>query len=116
MEADCEKEGASMRVAVTYEDGEVYPYFGHTEEFKIYDIVDGRVSFSEILATKEYGHDDLITFLYHQGVDAVICGGIGTIAQTALIEEGIAVYSDVMGTVDEAIIDFVRGRLTLKTS
>ena len=102
-----------MRVAVTYENGEVYPYFGHTEEFNIYDIEEGRVSFSEIFKTSGYEHDDLITFLYHQGVDVLICGGIETIAHSALIEEGIAVYKDVMGCVDEAIIDFVRGRLAL---
>ena len=32
-----------MRIAVTYENGEIFQHFGHTEEFKVYDVQDGTV-------------------------------------------------------------------------
>ena len=31
-----------MKIAVTYENGNVFQHFGHTEEFKVYDVEDGR--------------------------------------------------------------------------
>lgn len=33
-----------MKVAVTYENGNVFPHFGHTEQFKVYDVKDGKIS------------------------------------------------------------------------
>ena len=32
-----------MRIAVTYENGQVYQHFGHSEAFKFYDVEDGQV-------------------------------------------------------------------------
>ena len=32
-----------MRIAVTYENGEIFQHFGHTESFKIYEIQDNKV-------------------------------------------------------------------------
>ena len=32
-----------MRIAVTYENGEIFQHFGHTEQFKIYDVEDGQI-------------------------------------------------------------------------
>ncbi len=36
-----------MRVAVTYENGQIFQHFGHTETFKIYDVEEGKVLHSE---------------------------------------------------------------------
>ena len=32
-----------MKIAVTYEDGNVFQHFGHTEQFKIYTAEDGKI-------------------------------------------------------------------------
>lgn len=32
-----------MKIAVTYENGQIFQYFGHTEQFKIYDIENGTI-------------------------------------------------------------------------
>ena len=40
-----------MRIAVTYENGQVFQHFGHTEEFKIYEIEDGKVISTEIIGS-----------------------------------------------------------------
>ena len=33
-----------MRIAVTYNNGEVFQHFGHSEYFKVYEVEDGKVS------------------------------------------------------------------------
>ena len=33
-----------MKIAVTYENGQVFQHFGHTEQFKIYEAAEGKVS------------------------------------------------------------------------
>ena len=32
-----------MKIAVTYENGQVFQHFGHTEQFKIYEAAEGKV-------------------------------------------------------------------------
>ena len=33
-----------MKLAIPYDNGQVFQHFGKTEAFKIYDIVDGKVA------------------------------------------------------------------------
>ena len=66
-----------MKIAVTYENGEIFQHFGHTEAFKIYDIADGKVVSAEVVDTNGSGHGALAGFLVAHGVDTLICGGIG---------------------------------------
>ena len=70
-----------MKIAVTYEDGRIFQHFGHTEQFKIYETADGRIVRAEVVDTNGSGHGALADFLMRQGVDALICGGIGGGAQ-----------------------------------
>lgn len=66
-----------MKLAVTYLNGEVFQHFGHTQQFKIYDVCDGKVQSSEVVDTNGSGHGALASFLKNMGVEALICGGIG---------------------------------------
>ena len=52
-----------MKIAVTYENGEIFQHFGHTEAFKIYDIADGKVVSAEVVDTNGSGHGALAGFL-----------------------------------------------------
>ena len=36
-----------MKIAVTYENGQIFQHFGHTEQFKIYTVEDGKIVSSE---------------------------------------------------------------------
>lgn len=105
------KEGRIMKIAVTYENGMVFGHFGHTAEFKIYDVVDGKVVSSEVVDTNGSGHGALAGFLMQRGVDTLICGGIGGGAINALGNAGIKVYGGVSGDVDTVVNDFILGRL-----
>ena len=92
-----------MKIAVTYENGTVFQHFGHTEQFKLYEVENGAVSHTEIVDTNGNGHGALAGFLLGKGVDTLICGGIGGGAQMALKEAGIRLYGGVSGDADAAV-------------
>lgn len=100
-----------MRIAVTYADGNIFQHFGHTEQFKLYDIENGAIVNTEVIGTNGSGHGALAAFLVANGVDALICGGIGGGAQTALAQAGIKLYGGVSGAADDAVNAFVAGEL-----
>ena len=100
-----------MRVAVTYENGQIFQHFGHTEQFKIYDVEDGKITKEQIVDTNGSGHGALAAFLKDQDVDTLICGGIGMGAQNALAEAGIKLYGGTSGSADEAVEDLAKGTL-----
>lgn len=100
-----------MKIAVTYENGQVFQHFGHTEQFKFYEVTDGRVTGSSVTDTNGSGHGALADFLRQRGVDALICGGIGGGARTALEQAGIRLYGGVSGSADQAVADLLAGTL-----
>ena len=100
-----------MKIAVTYESGNVFQHFGHTEQFKIYDIENGKIADSAVVDTNGSGHGALAGFLTEQGVDTLICGGIGGGAKTALAEAGITLYGGVTGNADNAVAALLNGTL-----
>ena len=100
-----------MRIAVTYENGNVFQHFGHTEEFKVYEVEDGKVISSEVIGSEGSGHGALAVLLSGKGIDVLICGGIGGGAQTALQEQGIELCAGASGSADEAVKAYLRGEL-----
>ncbi len=106
-----EKGTDTMRIAVTYENGEIFQHFGHTEQFKLYDIEDGKIVNEQVVDTYGSGHGALAGFLQAAKADALICGGIGMGAQTALAEAGIKLYAGVQGSADAAAKALAEGDL-----
>lgn len=102
-QAPIRKEADIMRIAVTYENGNVFQHFGHTEHFKLYDIQNGEITSSQVVSAAGSGHGALAGFLSGLQVDALICGGIGAGAQNALAEAGIRLYGGVSGDTDAAV-------------
>lgn len=100
-----------MKIAVTYEDGKIFPHFGHTQAFKLYDAEDGKVISSRVVPTDGCGHGALAAFLREQGAEILICGGIGGGARTALDEAGIRLYGGASGDADAAVEALLRGAL-----
>ena len=78
-----------MIIAVTYQDGQVFQHFGHTEQFKFYDVENGLVVKEQLADTSGSGHGALAGFLKAAKVDVLLCGGIGAGAKTALVQAGI---------------------------
>ena len=82
-----------MRIAVTYENGQIFQHFGHTETFKIYDVEEGKVVHSEVVDTNGSGHGAL--------------AGV----QTALAAAGIKLFGGVSGDADKAVEAFINDTL-----
>ncbi len=101
-----------MKIAVTYDNGQIFQHFGHTQQFRLYEAVDGTVVSSKVISSGGSGHGALAGLLAGQGVDALICGGIGPGAQRALAEAGVALYGGVSGSADAAVEALLAGTLT----
>lgn len=105
------QEEMTMKIAVTYENGQVFQHFGHTEQFKVYEVADGKIVSARVVDTNGSGHSALGGFLADLGVDTLICGGIGGGAQNALTEAGIRFYGGVTGNADQAVEALLSGGL-----
>lgn len=100
-----------MKIATTHENGQVFQHFGHSEQFKLYEIEDGKVVSSKVIDTAGSGHGALAGMLMMNGVDALICGGIGGGAQNAIRGFGIKLYAGVQGSCDDAVAALLAGTL-----
>ena len=100
-----------MKIAVSYENGKVFQHFGHTEFFKIYDIENDKVVSAQVIEVNGRGHGAMAAFLQENGVNAVLCGGLGAEAQAVLNAAGIQVCSGVDGDCDPAVYAFLKGEL-----
>lgn len=100
-----------MKIAVTYDGGNIFPHFGHTEEFKIYTVENGKITSAEIVPTNGSGHGALAGFLAERSVDTLICGGIGGGAINALAAVGITLYGGASGNADDAVSALLSGSL-----
>ena len=105
------KEKGIMRIAVTYENGQIFQHFGRTSEFKLYDVADGKVIGEQVVGTNGSGHGALAGFLKSVQADVLICGGIGGGAQMAVKEAGITLYGGNTGSADEAVQAFLAQKL-----
>ena len=111
MEINFIKSEDTMRIAVTYQDGQVFPHFGHTETFEIYDTADGKITQKTLIDTNGSGHGALAELLKKHEVDTLICGGIGAGARQALDAAGIALYGGVTGSTEAAVLALLGGNL-----
>ena len=100
-----------MKIAVTYENGKVFQHFGKTESFKIYEVEDNQIVSSEVISSNGSGHGALAGLLAEQGIDVLICGGIGGGAQAALADAGIELCAGAQGDTDQAVESYLKGEL-----
>lgn len=107
---ESEKE-KKMKIAVTYDNGNVFQHFGRTEFFKVYEVEDNKIVSSEIIGSNGTGHGALAGLLADQSVDVLICGGIGGGAQAALAEAGVELCAGAQGNTDEAVEAYLKGEL-----
>ena len=106
-----ETEDFTMKIAVTYDNGNIFQHFGKTETFKVYEVEDNKVVSSEVIGSNGTGHGALAGLLAEQGISVLICGGIGGGAQSALAEAGIELCSGAQGDADAAVEAYLKGEL-----
>ena len=100
-----------MKIAVTYDDGNIFQHFGKTEFFKVYEVEGGKVVSSEVIGSNGVGHGALAGLLADRSVDVLICGGIGGGAQAALEEAGVELCAGAEGDADRAVEAYLKGEL-----
>ena len=100
-----------MKIAVTYENGQIFQHFGHTAQFKLYEVEDGKIVNTEVVDTNGSGHGALAGLLSALNADVLICGGIGGGAQMALASANIQLFGGVSGDADAAVEAFIDGKL-----
>ncbi len=98
-----DNKNSKIKIAVTHENGDIFQHFGHCEEFKIYNVLNGKIVDSKVFKVTEIGHGALAVFLEKLGVDILICGGIGQGAKTALSDAHITLFGGVKGSSDSAV-------------
>ena len=100
-----------MKIAVTYDNGEIFQHFGHTETFKVYEVENNEVVSASLVHSDGQGHGALATLLGGHKIDVLICGGIGGGAVAALNEQGIELCAGAAGNADDAVEAYLRGEL-----
>ncbi|HIR00359.1 MAG TPA: FKBP-type peptidyl-prolyl cis-trans isomerase [Candidatus Scybalocola faecavium] len=100
-----------MKIAVTYDNGNIFQHFGRTESFKVYDVEDNKVVSSEVLLSNGVGHGALAGLLADHKIDVLICGGIGGGAQAALAQAGVELVAGAQGDADQAVEAYLKGEL-----
>lgn len=102
-----------MKIAAAYDvnNGTIFQHFGRTEAFKVYDVQEGKIVESKVESTNGKGHGELADVLAELGVSTLICGGIGAVAQEHLAGKNIRFFGGVSGDADEAVRDYMNGKL-----
>ena len=100
-----------MKIAATYENGNIFQHFGRTEQFKIYEVEDDKVVSSQVIGNDGLGHGALAGLLADHAIDVLICGGLGAGAQNALAEADVEVVAGASGSADEAVDAYLKGEL-----
>ena len=60
-----------MKIAATYDNGNIFQHFGKTEFFKVYEVEDNKVVSSEVISSNGTGHGALAGLLAEQGIRSV---------------------------------------------
>jgi predicted Fe-Mo cluster-binding NifX family protein len=89
----------------------VSQHFGHTPEFLIVTINDGKIVSREVYQSPGHEPGLLPRIMQQFGVTHVIAGGLGNKAREMFNERNITVISGVTGSIDDAVRALVEGRL-----
>lgn len=102
-----------MKIAATYDllSNSIFQHFGKTQNFKIYEIQNGKVVSSEVVDNGGFGHHDLCGYLKGLGVETLILGNRGQGAIDALNRAGIKQLAGITGNPDVAVQQYLDGTL-----
>lgn len=102
-----------MRVAVSYDNGDIFAQFDGSRFFKLYELEGENVVRDVVVPTWGEGHEAIAECLKQYGANVLICGGIPGSVRAALGEAGILVFGGVIGKADTAVQAFLKGTLQI---
>lgn len=100
-----------MKIAIATENENVCQHFGRCELYTLVDIQNGSIAAKTMLDTSAHQHGAMAGFLKQNGVEVVICGGIGGGALESMAKQNIAVINGISGTVGAAVVSYIAGNL-----
>lgn len=104
-----------MKIAVAYDNGEIYGHFGHCETFAIYEYGEYVTDCTKTLLSTgdRNGHQAMADLMKEQGVAAVLVGNMGPEAKALLLSYGIVPVAGYTGDADTAADLLVTGQLPI---
>ena len=96
-------------------DDSVGEHFGRVPTYTIVDLDTDEVKVVPNVSHHMGGHDDPPEIMAREGVNVMICQGLGRRAISMFEELGIEVYIGAVGTVRDAVAAFKLGRLQKAT-
>lgn len=103
--------GVSMKIAATYDNGQIFKQFGKCEKLKFYEVIDGAVVSTEIIDVVGSGHDVITAFLKNHDVKVLVCDDIGVGARMAVLNEDIELFRGRCGDADKHVYELLKGPL-----
>ena len=100
-----------MRIAVTTENGVISGHFGHAKNFSVFTVENGKIASREELDTQGNHCESMPAFIKGNNIDVVITAGMGQGAVNGLASVGIQAFSGVQGNPEEAVNNFLAGKL-----
>ncbi|SDP42330.1 DNA-binding transcriptional regulator, MerR family [Eubacterium maltosivorans] len=110
---DNKKEENKIRIAVPYDNGNIFPAFGAVQNFKLYDVENQKIVSEKIIDNGGAAHWHLVHYLAEQGVTVVLCENIGSNGYNTFMKNKIEIYCGIHGNADEAVKAFLEGTLDL---
>ena len=120
-----------MKIAVTYDNGQIFQHFGHSAQFKLYEVSGGMILNTAVVDTNGSGHgalgrnllknarqtfmefgedlDDAVVLAEQFGIEHVVVDLSDT--KAALTQAGIRLYGGVSGDADAAVLALLAGKL-----
>ena len=107
-----------MKIAVAYQNGEIFGHFGHCPQFAVYEYGEYVTDCTKTLVDTSMisGHHAMAAKMRELGVDAVIAGNMGGQGKAELLSLGIVPIIGFSGDADTASDLLVTGQLPVEGS
>lgn len=93
-----------MRIAVTYDNGDIYTHYSRTPRIKIYQIFDNRITDTQLVPVHGFIRSSQTdNLLRDYNVDVLICNRIGIGARAVVMASGIRIIDNQRGNADMAV-------------
>lgn len=100
-----------MKIAVASDNGMVTAHFGHCESFNIFEVENGEIKNTEVVANPGHRPGFLPNFLNDNGVNVIISGGMGGGAVDIFNSHNIEVVIGPQGKSADAVAKYIKGEL-----
>lgn len=100
-----------MKIAASCNGGQIWPHFGHCENFMVYETESGKISSEQSVPNPGHRPGFLPNFLADMGVEVIISGGMGGGAVDIFNERGVEVILGAQGDAKAAVEAYLRGEL-----